>query len=125
MVKEVGKPTQPAVPLFCQLGSAVIPVGPVVKSGAPVGVPLAVALYSESTPVVPLQPICRRAETYTYVTSVATGGAEKPQAANWVEAVIVPEAVATKLEGVVVEMLLAGTVIGKAFVRRGPFMVPT
>ena len=122
MVKEVGNPTQPAVPLLCHAGLEEMLV--VVKSGAPVGVPLAVALYSDSTPVVPLQPICRRADTYTYVTSVATEGAEKPQAANWVEAVIIPEAVANKLEGVVVAMVLAGTVTGKAFVSSGPSKVP-
>ena len=61
---------------------------------------------------------------YTYLTSVATEGAENPQAANWVEAVIVPEAVAIKLEGIVVKMVLAGTVTGKAFVSSGPSKVP-
>ena len=126
MVKEeIGKTTQPAVPLPCHAGLELMPVEPVVKSGAPVGVPLAVALYSESTPVVPLQLICRRADMYTYVTSVATGGAEKPQAAIWVEAVIAPEAVATKSEGVEVEMVFAGTVIGKPFVSSGPSKVST
>ena len=92
------------------------------------GVPLASAAKRDSTPVVELQLICLSAETYTYVTVVATGGAEKPQAANWVAAEIAVEVVATKFEGDPVDILVppvVGSVTGRALVSRGPLIAPT
>ena len=83
------------------------------------------ALKRDTTPVVALHDICRRADTYTYVTVVDIEGAENPQAASWVEPVISPEAVVTKVEGVKVEIVLVGNVMGKALVSSGPLIAPT
>ena len=85
--------------------------------------PLAVALYRDSTPVVALHPACLSADMYTYVTVVATEGAEKPQAARPVVPDIAEDMAAnTLLTGVVLIAVLPvlGKVAGRAFVRRGP-----
>jgi hypothetical protein len=76
---------------------------------------------------VELHIICLNAEMYTYVTSVATEGAENPQAASWVDAVIAVEAAAIKLFGTLVTIFVppvVGNVAGNALVSSGPLKAP-